>query len=376
MPSGGDSPLGPQEINVVRDELTMKVNPYDVPPEEKVALALDTDGAAWNGDSIRNTSTRWGFILDQRTFISSEGAQVELTTPLIGMSVSSVAVHAGGKEGVGYSKSLCAGYEFMKEVDWGGFAEEISDLAAEAVKAETAPAGTYKVVVDPDVVGLVLHEALGHATEGDGVASGGSCLHGRLGSQIGSEHVTICDEGVVERGFHLPYDDEGTRKGKLTLIEDGVLKAYLNDRRSAKKLGVESSGNGRVQDFENSPIVRMTNYYVEPRDHSLEELVEGVEDGILIQGRGGRGGQVDSGMGTFSFGVGPSRIIKGGELRELVRGVVISGSVLDVLKSVDAVGKDWKMRASVFGGCGKGGQWVKVGMGGASMRAEMTVGGR
>ena len=188
--------------------------------------------------------------------------------------------------------------------------------------------------------------------------------------------MSIYDEGVIEGGYHLPYDDEGTQKGKLTLIEDGVLKSYLSDRRSAEKLGVESSGNGRSMDFENYPIVRMTNYYMAPGDHSLEELVEGVDFGILLQGKGGRGGQVDTGMGTFSFGVGPGRIIKNGEIQELVKGVVISGSVLDVLKSVDAVGKEFRMRTSVFGGCGKGGQWVKVGMGGPAIRAKMTIGGR
>lgn len=115
---------------------------------------------------------------------------------------------------------------------------------------------------------------------------------------------------------------------------------------------------------------------MEPGDHSQEELVEGIEQGLLIQGKGSRGGQVDTAMGTFTFAVGPSKIIRDGEVGELVRGVVISGSILEVLKTVDAVGKDFKMRTGVFGGCGKGAQTVKTGSGGPSIRAKMTVGGQ
>ena len=376
MKGDGSEAFTPSEVNKVNVELPMKVDPLDVAPEEKVEMTLATNKAAYNNESIRSTSTRWGFIKDHRLFMSTDGADVRQVTPLIGLSHSSIAYEGGQKETIGYSKGLCSGYEFMSSINWDEFAVDISNLALEAVKAKAAPAGTYDVVVDPDVVGLVLHEALGHATEGDGVATGGSVLYSRLNDKIGSDLVTIYDEGVTEGGYYLPYDDEGSKKGKLTLIENGVLKSYLSDRRSAKKLGVESSGNGRSMDFENYPIVRMTNYYMAPGDNTIDELVEGVDFGIMLQGKGGRGGQVDTGMGTFSFGVGPGRIIRNGEPQELVRGLVISGSVLDVLKSVDAVGKETRMRTSVFGGCGKGGQWVKVGMGGPSIRAKMTVGGR
>ena len=376
MKGDGSEAFTPSEVNKVNVELPMKIDPLNVAPEEKVAMILATNKAAYNNENIRSASTRWGFIKDHRLFLSTDGADVKQVTPLIGLSHSSIAYDGSQKETIGYSKGLCSGYEFMSSINWDEFAVDISNLAVEAVKAKAAPAGTYDVVVDPDVVGLVLHEALGHATEGDGVATGGSVLYGRLNDKIGSDLVSIYDEGVTEGGYYLPYDDEGSKKGKLTLIENGVLKSYLSDRRSAKKLGVETSGNGRSMDFENYPIVRMTNYYMAPGDNSNDELVEGVDFGIMLQGKGGRGGQVDTGMGTFSFGVGPGRIIRNGEPQELVRGLVISGSVLDVLKSVDAVGKETRMRTSVFGGCGKGGQWVKVGMGGPSIRAKMTVGGR
>jgi TldD protein len=377
MASSEGETLKSIEVVTVDVELPVKVSPFDVPPEEKVSLALDANEAAWNSDRIRSTRTRLGLIVDERIFKSSDGASVRVVTPLLGFGHSSVAEAGGVKEVIWDSRSMCAGYEFIDGQDWNGFASEVSDLAVEAVASRTAPPGTYPVVVDRDVVGLVLHEALGHATEGDIVATGGSVLMGKLGTRIASDTVTIIDEGVVEGGYYYPYDDEGAEKGKTALVEKGILTGYLTDRRSAKKLDTEPTGNGRSQDFENFPIVRQTNYYMEPGDHSLDELIEGVDLGILVQGKGMRGGQVETGMGTFTFGVGPSRMIRNGEAQELVRGVVISGSVLEVLKTVDAIGDDFKVRTSAFGGCGKNAQQVKTGMGGPSIRARrMTVGGQ
>lgn len=370
-------PLSHLEVNKVKVGLPMKVDPSIVAPEDKVSLALDANKAAWNDEHITSTRTRLGLTVDDRLFVSTEGANVMVKTPLVGLGHTSVAERGGVKEMISDSKSLCAGYEFIEGKDWNEFASEVSDLAMEAVASKTAPPGTYPVVVDRDVVGLVLHEALGHATEGDIVATGGSVLQGKLGIRVASDLVTIIDEGVVDGGYYHPYDDEGAKKGANTIVEEGILRGFLTDRRSAKKLAVGPTGNGRVQDFENPPIVRQTNYYMKPGDHSMEELVEGIEFGILVQGRGMRGGQVETGMGTFTFGVGPSRIIRKGEVSELVRGVVISGSVLDILKTVDAIGKDFTVRTGVFGGCGKNGQQVKTGMGGPSIRAQkMTVGGR
>jgi len=377
MTTGEDEPLRHLEVNTADVGLPMKTDPLGVSPEEKVSLAMDANEAAWNSDSIKSTLTRLGLIVDTRLLMSTEGAKVKVATPVVGLAHASVAEKGGVKEMIWDSRSLCAGYEFIEGVDWNEFAADVSDLAVEAVASETAPPGTYPVVVDQDVVGLVLHEALGHACEGDIVVTGGSVLQGRLGTRIASDIVTIIDEGVVEGGYYHPYDDEGAKKGATIVVEEGTLKGYLTDRRSAQKLGMEPTGNGRAQDFENYPLTRQTNYYMKPGDHTKEELVEDIDFGILVQGRGSRGGQVETGMGTFTFGVGPSRIIRKGRVEELVRGVVISGSVLDMLTTVDAIGGDFKVKTGVFGGCGKGGQTVRAGMGGPSIRVQrMTVGGR
>jgi TldD protein len=142
-------------------------------------------------------------------------------------------------------------------------------------------------------------------------------------------------------------------------------------------MGMDVTGNARAMDFENTPIVRQTNYYMKPQDHSLEELAEGIEKGYYILGRGAGGGQVDVVGGTFTFAVGPSYVIERGEIREMVKGTTVSGFVLESLQTIDAVGKDLKISTNVFGGCGKGAQNVKVGDGGPHVRIrKITVGGK
>ena len=369
--------IGEAKVNEADVKLSIKTDPIDVPPEEKVSITLDANKAAWISDEIKSGVTRLGLSKDSRSFISTEGADVNVETTLVGLGHESVSRVDGVMERVRHGESLCAGFEFIESKDWNSFTADISELAIEAAGSKTPPPGTYPVVVDPLVVGLVLHEAFGHASEGDLVFTGDSVLNKRLGDQLASEAVTIIDEGIVEGGYYYPFDDEGIRKERTVIVEEGVLKNYIHDRNSASRLGAESTGNGRAQDFENIPITRQTNYYMQPRDHKFEELIEDIDFGIYLRGKGAGGGQVEPGMGTFTFGVGPSQIIRDGELAETVRGVVISGLILETLKTVDAIGADLSISTSVFGGCGKMGQMVRVGDGGPHIRVrKMTVGGR
>ncbi len=365
------------EVSQIEMKSPYKIDPFEIAPEEKVSAALDANKAAWINEKIKSAMTRLGMSRDYRFFMSSEGSRVITETSMIGIAHESIAKSNGIMERVPYQESKCAGYEFISSMDLNKFTEDISRLAVEAVESRTPPAGTYTVVVDPNVIGLLLHEAFGHASEGDLVSTKESVLYGKIGSQVASEHVTIIDEGVIEGGYFYPYDDEGVKKEKTFVVENGILKSYLHNRTSAYQFNVSSTGNGRAQDFENTPIVRQTNYYMEPRNYSFEELIEDVNFGIYIRGKGATGGQVEVGMGTFTFGVGPSKIIRNGELAETVRGVVISGFILETLKTIDAVGKDLTIRTSIFGGCGKMGQTVRVGFGGPHVRVrKMTVGGR
>jgi TldD protein len=363
---------------IYRDKLysSHKLDPREIPPEDKVSLIMDINKSSLLA-AIKSSISRLGIQFDRRVFSSSDGSNIEVASFTVGIAQLSVAHEAGIMERVFDSKSAVAGWEYIKSIDWLKFSEDVSSLAIKAVKAKTPPAGTFTAVADPDLVGLILHEAFGHASEGDLVVSGTSVLKGKLGDEVASELVNIVDDGLVDGGYFIPYDDEGVKKIKTVIVKDGVLKGYLTHRTSASELDQPLTGNGRAQDFENIPIVRQTNYFMMPKDYSFEELIEDIEYGFYLKGRGAGGGQVDTGMGTFTFSVGPSYIIRKGEISELVRGVVVSGSILETLKGVDAVGKDLQIKTSVFGACGKDGQRARVGAGGPHIRIKkIIIGGR
>jgi len=358
-----------------RESLFSK-DPASVPYSEKVGVVLEANRAGMEVDGVKSAVTMLGIQKDFRAVISSD-AEVSWSVTLVGLSHTSVVGEAGSMERLHDSRSMVAGWEFIEKGDWAGFARDVSTTAKKALKASTPPPGRSRVVADPDLVGLILHEAFGHASEGDLVATGTSILRGRIGEQIASELVTVVDSGDVEGGFLVPYDDEGSPKLRTEIISRGVLRAHITDRVSASRLGMGVTGNGRAQDFESPPIVRQTNIYMEPGDWGVEEMIREARNGLYLLGRGSGGGQVDTSAGTFTFAAGPSYVIRNGELAEMVRGVVISGYILETLKGVEAVGRDLTVRTSVFGGCGKDGQMVRVGDGGPHiMIKEIIVGGR
>jgi len=367
------------EAPIVKDKVKsmFKVNPIDVDPEVKVKLVKEVNKNSIKRDGIKSAITRIGCEVDRRIYASSEGTYIEVTTVLTGFSHTAIAKIGNVMERVHDSKSSVAGYEFIEGNDWLSFAEEVDELALKAVKAKTPPPGSYPVVLDNRIVGLLLHEAFGHATEADGVEAGASVLTGRIGEKVASELVTIVDEGIVEGGYFMPYDDEGVPKKKTIVVENGILKTYLHSRYTAKTLGGKPTGNARAQDCFVPPLVRQTNFYLMPRGYKNDELFEDIDFGIYVKGRGAMGGEVNTSVGTFTFNIGPSYIIRKGEISELVRGVIISGMILETLKEVDAVAKDLTITTSVFGGCGKGGQRVRVGDGGPHIRVrKMIIGGR
>ena len=352
-------------------------DPRDIDSDTKVKTVMEVNKEASKFNEIKSTITRMGSQIDRRIFASSEGDLIDITTIATGMSHLSVARIANIMERVFDQKSAIAGYEFIERNDWISFAREISELAIKASQAKTPPPGAYTVVLDNEIVGLLLHEAFGHASEGDGVEAGASVLVNKIGEKVASPLVTVVDSGVIEGGYFCPYDDEGVPKKKTIIVDKGILKTYLHSRITAKRLGGTPTGNARAQDYASIPLVRQTNYYIEPGDHKVDELFEDIEFGIYVKGRGATGGEVDPAVGTFTFSVGPSYLIVKGEVSELVRGVILSGLILETLKEVDAVANDLKITTSVFGGCGKGGQRVRVGDGGPHIRVrKMVIGGR
>lgn len=354
----------------------VREDPFLIPPEDKIKLVLETNKTGLEIDGIRSSVTMLGIQRDMRAVISSD-ADVTWEVVLVGISHTSIAGEAGSMERLHDSRSAASGWEFIRSTSWEDFARDISMTAKKALKAPTPPPGKIKVVMDPELVGLLLHEAFGHASEGDLVVSGTSILRGKAGLKVASENVTIVDDGLAPGGYPAPYDDEGSHKERAVIVERGVLRGYLTDRASASLLGVRSTGNGRAQDFESIPLVRQTNIYMEPGDWGVEEQIKEARNGLYLLGRGASGGQVDTGAGTFTFSAGPSYVIRNGELAEMVKGVVISGYILETLKNVEAVGRDLSISTSVFGGCGKDGQLVRVGDGGPHITIrEIVVGGR
>lgn len=358
-------------------ELPVKTDPEDIPPDVKVKLLLEANKSAKTRPEIKNSTSRLGFLHDLRLFVSSESANIKTDITASGFSQLSVAEANGSMERVPEQRSKCAGYEFIEGGDWNTFSSEVSELASKVVKAPLPPPGTYPAILDPELIGLFLHEALGHASEGDLVTTKESVLDGKLGKSIASESVTIYDDGSIEDGYVVPFDDEGVPKTKTTIVEKGRLQGFLLSRDTATELGLEPTGNARAQSYEHKPIVRMTNVYMERGDLTFDELLRGIDYGFYIRGRGSLGGQVDVGGGTFTFRAGPSYLIEKGELKHMVRAVTLAGKVLETLKTINAVGKDFTVTTSVFGGCGKDGQMAKVGDGGPHVRlGKLTIGGR
>jgi len=362
----------------VKDKIVShyNVDSIDVDPSEKIELLMDMYKVSREVDGIASSTIRYGFERDHRIYVSSSGDYVDITVRLIGIGVYLVASVEGVMERLWDSKSRVAGWEFIRDIDWISFARENAELVVQAAKAPVVKPGRYTAVLDNEIVGLMLHEAFGHATEGDIVDAGGSILENKLGEKIASDLVTVVDDGRVEGGYYVPYDDEGTPKRKVVTVKNGVLKSYLHSLATAKKLGGTPTGNARVMDYSRVLLVRQTNTYMEPRDWSLEEMIRDTREGIYVRGKGAMGGQVDPSMGTFTFTVGPSYMIRNGEKAELVRGVMLSGNILETLMNVDAVGKDLVVHTSVFGGCGKDGQRVRVGGGGPHIRVrDLAIGG-
>jgi TldD protein len=257
-------------------------------------------------------------------------------------------------------------------------AEALTDKAArqavDLLSAGYPEGGRVKVLLSPALVGLLTHEAIGHTVEADFVQSG-SCAAGRLGTRVASELVTLCDSGRSEyydgAGGTLFVDDEGVPAGRTEIIRQGVLTSYLHDRSSAARFGVAPTGNARAWEYDDEPLIRMRNTYIEPGDATLEELIAGIADGYLLDGPGN--GQADA-NGEFMFATREARRIKDGKLGPLMRGVNISGIAFDVLATVDRIGADfhWDLGS---GHCGKG-QPAKVDAGGPWLACELIVGGR
>jgi TldD protein len=242
------------------------------------------------------------------------------------------------------------------------------------LEAEEAPAGNMTVVLGPGWPGILLHEAIGHGLEGDFNRKGTSAFSGRVGERVASDLCTVVDDGTLQgRRGSLSIDDEGTPTELTVLIENGILKGYMQDKLNARLMGVKPTGNGRRESYANLPMPRMTNTYMLAGSHNPEEIIKSVKNGLYAKNFAG--GQVDITSGKFVFSASEAYLIENGKVTRAVKGATLIGNGPDVLTKVSMVGTDLELDSGV-GTCGKDGQSVPVGVGQPTLKIDgLTVGG-
>jgi len=306
---------------------------------------------------------------------TSDGTLAADVRPLVRCNVT-VIVEQNGRREQGYSGG--GGRFSLEELLEGDrplrFVREAVRQALVNLEAIPAPAGTMTVVLGPGWPGVLLHEAIGHGLEGDFNRKGTSAFTNRLGEQVASTLCTVVDDGTLERRRgSLNIDDEGTPTRCTTLIENGVLRGYLQDKLNARLMGVPPTGNGRRESFAHIVLPRMTNTYMLPGPHDPGEIIASVKKGLYAVNFGG--GQVDITSGKFVFSASEAYLIENGRIGPPVRGATLIGNGPDVLTRVSMVGTDLKLDEGV-GICGKDGQSVPVGVGQPTLKVDsLTVGG-
>jgi TldD protein len=354
---------------VDRYETPMKSDPRKADKEELVRLVIDVDKDVRSfSKSIVSDTVSFSVLDDELAFLSSEGAEISQRIVRCFGSTAAIGREKGNIASAYESLGAQSGLEVLRKNAFGNVGKVAAERATKLVSADVAPAGHFPVILENRIVGLLAHEAVGHCSEAD-LVYGGSFLAGKIGKIVASKQVTLVDDGRYPQGFGtMKYDDEGVPTEKTAIIEKGVCKSYLHSRETAQHFHAHPTGNARAWNFEFDPIIRMRNTYIEAGDCTPEELAEGIKEGFFL--KGGLGGQADF-TGEFMFGTQEAIRIKNGKFAESLRGVTISGNAFEVLRNVDAIGKDFDMR---LGMCGKE-QVNYVGMGGASLRTKLLMGG-
>jgi TldD protein len=306
---------------------------------------------------------------------TASGWTVGDVRPLTRLNVTAIAEEGTKREIGAFGGGGRVSFDyFLETARFQRFASEAARQAVLKLGAVDAPAGTMTVVLGPGWPGILLHEAIGHGLEGDFNRKGTSAFSGRIGQKVASELVTVVDDGTIaNRRGSLNVDDEGTPTGRTVLIENGVLRGYLQDRLNARLMGMEPTGNGRRESFAYPPLPRMTNTFMLAGHDDPGEILRSVDSGLYAVSFGG--GQVDITNGKFVFSASEAYLIENGKITRPVKGATLIGNGPDALTRVSRVGHDLELDEGV-GTCGKDGQSVPVGVGLPTIRIdEMTVGG-
>jgi len=305
----------------------------------------------------------------------NDGGLAADVRPLVRLNVTVIVEANGRRETGSYGGGGRVSYQYFLENDYArNYAREAVRQALVNLDADDAPAGSMQVVLGPGWPGILLHEAIGHGLEGDFNRKGTSAFAGMVGQQVAARGVTVVDDGTLaDRRGSLNVDDEGTPTQKTVLIEDGILKGYLQDTLNARLMGVAPTGNGRRESYAHIPMPRMTNTYMLPGLRDPQEIIASVKKGLYAVNFGG--GQVDITNGKFVFSASEAYLIENGKVTRPVKGATLIGNGPDVLTRVTMVGNDLALDSGV-GTCGKDGQSVPVGVGQPTLLIDgLTVGG-
>ena len=347
-----------------------------VPFARKVALCQTIDAAARARDPrVSQVSVTLSASWNVIDIIRADGFVAHDVRPLVRLGIQIVA-QDGNRRETGYH-GLGGRYlydDLFKPETWNRTIDIALAQALVNLESVAAPAGEMPVVLGPGWPGVLLHEAVGHGLEGDFNRKGTSAFSGRIGERVAAPGVTVVDDGAIGgRRGSLTIDDEGTPTRRNILIEDGILKGYIQDRLNARLMGVEPTGNGRRESFAFAPMPRMTNTFMLPGNDNPAELVERVKDGIYAKSFGG--GQVDITSGKFVFSCTEAYRIRGGRIAEPIKGATLIGDGPTVLTKIRGIGNDLELDEGV-GICGKGGQSVPAGVGQPTLLIDgLTVGG-
>ncbi len=343
---------------------------------EKVSLLKEINSYARDiSRKVVQVSVNLGTSFQEIEILTPEGKLIRDSRPMSRLAVS-VIVESGGHRESGFAGQggRFVAHDLIEPNAWKALVDEAYRIANVNLEAQIAPAGIKDVVLSPGWPGILLHEAIGHGLEGDFNRKKTSAFAGLMGKRIASKGVTVLDDGTLpDKRGSISIDDEGTPSQATTLIDDGILVGYMQDRQNGRLMGTKSTGNGRRQSYAHTPMPRMTNTYMLSGDNDPDDIVASLKDGIHAVGFGG--GQVDITSGKFVFSCVEAYRVKNGKRKEPIKNATLIGDGPSVLKKIKAIGNDMSLDPGI-GSCGKDGQWVPVCVGQPSILiGGLTIGG-
>lgn len=353
--------------------LVIEQRPENVDFDDKINTlrVADAEARALN-EAIQQVSVGYSDVVQKVVIANSLGTCVEDERVRVRLACNSIARKDGQIQTGFASAGGTCGFELFQEKSAAALGKESAERAMTLLSAEPCPTGKMTVVIGSEAGGTMVHEACGHGLEGDLVQKGLSAYAGKLGQQVASEKVTVVDDATIAGKYgSYRYDDEGNPAQKTVLIENGVLKQYMNDYRTASRTGAALTGNGRRESYREKPVTRMSNTYIAPGKDKVEDIIASVDYGLYVKRMGG--GQVNTLNGDYVFDVAEGYLIENGRITKAVRGATLAGNGPESLRNVEMIGNDL---GYAIGTCGKNGQSAPVADAQPTLKIHgLTVGG-